>query len=139
MIGDIVHEIRVMEPTSNVMHWMDLSVSITDVIQTSCPAYLYGQPLKVFFSSGPPEYADHYIMWLRNSLLVHFPDNKFPYNPVHLNTIALDGLQRIFKGSVTTPSTAFLPHLLLPTTDLQWREQIPSDLATLLGHGKQRR
>jgi hypothetical protein len=77
MIGDKVHEIRVMEPKSSVIHWMDLSDAITDVIRTSCPVYLCTQPLKVFFSSGPPDYADHYTTWLWNSLLVYFPDNKY--------------------------------------------------------------
>ena len=63
-------EICVKEPTSDVMSWMDLSDEVMNIIRTSCPAYLRNQPLKVFFSSGPPDDADNYTTCLRNTLMV---------------------------------------------------------------------
>jgi hypothetical protein len=36
-----------------------------------------GQPLKVLFSSGPAEYDTLYPMWLRNTFIVDYPENKY--------------------------------------------------------------
>ncbi len=63
------------------MSWMDLSDEVMNIIRTSCPVYLRNQPLKVFFSSGPPDDTDNYTTWLRDTLMVHFPDNKYHVHP----------------------------------------------------------
>ena len=56
---------------------MDISGDISGMIKATLPAYMKGQPLKIFFSSGPAEYDKHYTMWLRNTLIVNFPENKY--------------------------------------------------------------
>ncbi len=54
--------------------------------------------MKVFFSSGPAEYNKLYTMWLRNTLIVDFPDNKYH---VHLKgTAEADEYCSDFKGFV---------------------------------------
>jgi hypothetical protein len=83
-------EICVKEPTSNVMSLMDLSDEVGTIIRTSCPAYLRNQPLKVFFSSGPPVDADNYTTWLRNNLMVYFPDDKYHVHPKETSWIDND-------------------------------------------------
>ena len=60
---------------------MDIPGDISGIIRTTCPTCMKGQPLKIFFSSGPAEYDKHYTMWLRNTVIVDFPYNKYQ---VHL-------------------------------------------------------
>jgi hypothetical protein len=83
-------EICVKEPTSNVMSWMDLSDKVVTIIRTSCPAYLRNQPLKAFFSTGPPDDADNYTSWLRKTIMVYFPDDKYHVHPKETSWIHND-------------------------------------------------
>ena len=56
---------------------MDISGDISSMISSTLPTCTKGQPLKVFFSSGPAEYDKLYTMWLRNTFIVDFPENKY--------------------------------------------------------------
>jgi hypothetical protein len=69
--------ICVKEATNSILRWMDITGDISSMIRTTCPTYMRGQPLKIFFSSGPAEYDKHYTMWLRNTLIMDFPENKY--------------------------------------------------------------
>ena len=56
---------------------MDITGDTSSMIKTTLPTHMRGQPLKVFFSSGPAEYDKLYTTWLRNTFIVDFPDNKY--------------------------------------------------------------
>ena len=88
-MGDDVYSTLILEPTKDILSWMDLHDNIKEYIRTLCPAYLRGQPLKVFFSCTPPEQGDKYTMWLRNSLLAHYPDNMYLVHP--LDSVKIPG------------------------------------------------
>jgi hypothetical protein len=61
----------------------------------------------------------------------YLTNHKSAYDPAYFIDICADGLMRIFKSSVFSPSTRFLPYLpqIQDPTNLEWREQI-------LNHGK---
>ncbi len=77
--------ICVNEATNSILRWMDITGDISSMIKTTCPTYMRGQHLKIFFSSGQAGHDKHYTMWLRNTLIVYFPDNKYH---VHLKGTA---------------------------------------------------
>jgi hypothetical protein len=56
-------------------------------------------------------------------------DHKAAFDPAHLVSITMDGIARIFKGSVTASSTTLLPNLILicDTKNSQWRGQTIDD------------
>jgi hypothetical protein len=61
-------------------------------------------------------------------------NHKAAFDPAHLVSITMDGIERIFtgifaKGSVTASSTALVPHLILicDTKNSRWREQTIDD------------
>jgi hypothetical protein len=76
-VDDDVYSSIILEPTKDILSWMDMHIDIKEYIRTLCPEYLRAQPLKVLFYCTPPEKEDKYTMWLRNSLLVHYPDNMY--------------------------------------------------------------
>jgi hypothetical protein len=59
----------------------------------------------------------------------YLPDHKSAYDPAYFIDICADGLMRIFKSSVFSPSTRFLPYLpqIQDPTNIQWRQQILND------------
>jgi hypothetical protein len=76
-VDGYVHSSLILEPTKDILSWMDLPNDNKEHFRTLCPAFLRDQPLKVFFSCSPPDQEDKYTMWLRNSLLAHYPDNMY--------------------------------------------------------------
>ncbi len=52
------------------------------------------------------------------------------YSPAQLESITMDGLRDIFRGSAVTALGEFAPYLLLPFKDIRWYEK-PADNAML--------
>ena len=46
-VDGYVHSSLILEPTKDILLWMDLSADIKDHIRTQCPKFLRGQPLGV--------------------------------------------------------------------------------------------
>jgi hypothetical protein len=76
-VDGYVHSSLILEPTKDILWWMDLNNDIKEHIRTQCPEYLRDQLLGVFFSCTPPVKKDRNTTWLRNSLLAHYPDNMY--------------------------------------------------------------
>ena len=56
---------------------MDISDSMALTIRSSIPPFVRNGPMEVYFSCGPADYDMHYPMWLRNTLIVDYPENKY--------------------------------------------------------------
>ena len=84
-----VYSSLILEPTKDILSWMDLPDDVKEYIRTLCRESLRGKPLKVFFSCTPPEEEDKYTMRLRNSLLAHYPDNMYLVHP--LDSVEIPG------------------------------------------------
>jgi hypothetical protein len=77
VVGGETHSMYILEPRQDIISWMDMKEDTKELIRTMCPTYLRGQPLKVFMTGTPPDRDDQYTVWLRNSLLTHYPDNMY--------------------------------------------------------------
>ena len=69
---DAVQEVRIIEPTRDILSFLDLNQNLTEMLRSRFPTRIWDQPLKVFYTSVAPDPDTH---WLRNTLIVEFPDN----------------------------------------------------------------
>ena len=72
-------ELCFTEATNSILKWMNISDSMALKIRSSIPPFVRTEPMEIYFSSGPAarEYDMRYPMWLRNTFIVDYPENKY--------------------------------------------------------------